>query len=226
MKTSILLFLISFGILGATSCSRMDATYADFIKDGKIIYPGKADSVSVLPGKNRLLLSWLLFDPNVTRVKIYWDNRTDSVELNVAPSAGIDSMKTLLSGLEERDYLFEYFTYDEDGNQSVKVEAQGHAYGDLYTNSLLNRPIQRVEIVNDTTRIYWGESSDSGLIGTSVEYADTQNQIRTVFADAEVSATPLPERKPNTDLRYRTVFLPHPMAIDTFYTAYETIPFN
>lgn len=204
----------------------MDATYADFIKDGKIIYPGKADSVSVLPGKNRLLLSWLLFDPNVTRVKIYWDNRTDSVELNVAPSLGIDSIKTLLSDMEERDYLFEYFTYDEDGNQSVKVEAQGHAYGDLYTNTLLNRPIQRVESVNDTTRVYWGESSDSGLIGTSVEYADTQNQIRTVFADTEASATPLPERKPNTDLRYRTVFLPHPMAIDTFYTTYETIPFD
>lgn len=202
----------------------MDATYVDFIKDGKIIYPGKADSVRVLPGKNRLLLSWLLYDPNVTNVKIFWNNRTDSVQLAANSAPGVDSMNVLLSDIEEGDYLFEYFTYDEDGNRSIKVEAQGHAYGDLYINALLPRPVQRVARVNDTVRVYWGgESGDVGLIGTKLEYTDLQNRLRTIFAPVRETATPLPELKPGSNVRYRTVFLPHPMAIDTFYTDYDNI---
>src|SRR5690606_13636198 len=99
-------------MLCSLSCSKMDATYADFIKDGKIVYPGKADSVQVFPGKNRLSLTWLLFDPNVTRTKIYWNNRVDSLDVLADSSPGIDSMHVLFSDMEEGDYLFEYFTYD------------------------------------------------------------------------------------------------------------------
>ncbi len=205
-----------------SACGPMDATYVDFIKDGKIVYPGKTDSMRVYPGKNRIGLSWLLIDPNVVRTKIYWNNRADSVEISVEPSPGIDSMGIVLPDMAEGGYLFECFTYDNEGNQSIKVEVSGQVYGDLYTNSLLPKPIKRTVYGVDTSRIYWGEAEE-GMIGTEVAYVSEGGALSQIFVPAADTLTKLPGVE-GVDFRYRTLFLPDTMAIDTFYTAFTTQP--
>ena len=84
MKPSILYILIILSLC-MTGCGPMDETYSEFWDDGVIVYPAKADSVKAFPGDNRIVLSWQLRgDPSIARTKIYWNNRTDSLDTPVA----------------------------------------------------------------------------------------------------------------------------------------------
>jgi len=177
--------------------------------------------VRVYPGRNRIGLSWILIDPNVVSTKIYWNNRSDSIEVAVEPAPGIDSMDVVFPNMAEGAYLFECFTYDNEGNQSVKVEASGHVYGDLYVNSLLPKPIEQTVYGVDTTQIYWG-SGEEEMVGTEVVYTKKGGTLSHLFVPAADALTKLPELE-GTDFQYRTLFLPDTMAIDTFYTEYITV---
>jgi len=50
-------FYIAFCSLLLLSCKKQDHFYKEFIEGGEIIYVGKADSILVQPGKNRMKLS-------------------------------------------------------------------------------------------------------------------------------------------------------------------------
>src|SRR5690606_33400980 len=108
--------------------SKMDDTYKDFIKDGKIPYTGKADPVSVHPGRTRLMLAWPTpSDPKAIRAKLYWNNRQDSMEVPI--NRDLDTAKVIFNDWEEGAYVFEIFTFDKDGNSSLKVEVMAQVYG-------------------------------------------------------------------------------------------------
>src|SRR5690625_774277 len=222
MRTSSLFQILYFtAILGLIGCSDMDATYVPHIEDGKIMYPGKADSVRAYGGENRIQLSWLLIDPDVTRVKIYWSNRSDSLEIPVEPSPGADSMSVILSDMEEGSYAFEFYTYDEQGNESVKAEVPGQVYGEDYISSLLGKPVQRITPGVDVTLIDWGEATED-VISTEVEYTDRKGTTRHISVPVEDEITELPDLEWESSFRHRTLLLPDSTAIDTFYTDYET----
>src|SRR5690554_589353 len=105
------------------SCGKMDAIYSDFLKEGEFIYPAKADSLKVHPGDYRIGLSWvILSDPNVSNAVIYWDNRRDSLEISITDPARPDTVRVVLTDMEEKSYTFEVFTRDDEGNISVKSE--------------------------------------------------------------------------------------------------------
>src|SRR5699024_5670400 len=83
------------------SCSKMDAIYSDFLKEGELIYPAKADSLKVHPGDYKIKLSWVIFsDPKVSRAVVYWDNRRDSTEVTIPKSSRPDTIEVLLTNME------------------------------------------------------------------------------------------------------------------------------
>src|SRR3546814_11759755 len=106
----------------------MDEILRDFYKDGEIIYPGKADSLKAYPGRYRLGLSWLILaDPKATRAKIFWNNRQDSLEMDMVRTSHTDTVEVMFENLEEKAYTFEVFTFDNAGNQSVRSEVRSEA---------------------------------------------------------------------------------------------------
>src|SRR3546814_12167236 len=81
------------GVL-VSGCAKQDDNYRQFLEKGEIVYVGKADSVQVFPGKNRLKLSWLILaDPNVSKAKVFWNNHSDSLEIPLIKSSGIDTVE-------------------------------------------------------------------------------------------------------------------------------------
>lgn len=198
------------------SCSKMDDNYKEFQNYGQLKYPGKADSAKVLSGKNRMLLTWLASaDPKVTRAKVYWNNRADSLEIPIDPSQ--DSIKIPFENVSEGTYVFEIYTFDKDGNRSVKVETFGRVYGDFYQSSLLARPIYDATVLSDYLQILWGGLSDTSIIGTEVKFIDKFNNPQKYFVDKGILLSLLPNF-PRGTIEYRTVYLPGRMAIDTFFT--------
>lgn len=221
--------LIWFGLLVAfatclfAACSKMNDTYKDFIQDGQMIYPGKADSARVLSGRNRLILAWpASTDPKVTKARIYWNNMTDSIEIPVKKkSAEQDTISVPFNDLPEGTYVFEIVTFDRKGNRSVKVEAVGKVYGDVYENSLLSRPVDAAVFSNDTLEIVWGGLPDTTVIGSEVLYIDLEGTYKTLFIPKTDLTTQIPEYMMG-NFDHRTLYLPNEWAVDTFYTEYAT----
>ncbi|MEE6186613.1 hypothetical protein PIECOFPK_02437 [Mycovorax composti] len=215
MKKYSFLTILALMILLLSTCSKMDDTYKEYLNYGQSKYPGKPVQVKVLPGYNRLILTWTnSADPKVTHAKVYWNNRADSVQVPIDPS--IESVYIPFNNMPEGPYVFEIYTFDKEGNSSIKVEAIGRVYGDVYKSRLLSRPINDATVVNDSLNILWGSLSDTTIIGTEVKYIDNNDEPRLFFIDKSVLLSMTPDFS-RGDIEYRTVYLPV-NAIDTFYT--------
>lgn len=220
MKNRFVNLVCSLGVLALilSSCGEMDEIHRDFFEDGEIIYPGKADSLRAHPGRYRLGLSWLILaDPKATRAKIFWNNRQDSLELNMVRTAHIDTIEVMFDNLEEKAYTFEVFTYDKEGNRSVRSEVLGMVYGDIYEKTLLNRAIRSITVVKGKPVIEWMDAEE-GVLGDEVIYVDKNGEDRQLFAPASRDSTWLPDFVPGGTFGARTLFLPDSLAIDTFMT--------
>lgn len=215
-----LLYIIFIGNLIA--CSEMDATYKDLIKDGETKYPGRADSVQTMPGNERIKLAWWLSaDPSVTSVKIFWNNKRDSLEVPVTYKGEPQKMSVIIENLTESKHNFIINTYDDAGNRSVMVEVQGEAFGPIYESSLMNRPVLDLRLVDYMGYIEWGNVQNS--IGTKLIYLNKLGSENTLFIPFEENITVISDIKPGSQIQYRTMYLPDPTAIDTFYTDVESM---
>lgn len=206
-----------------TACKKMDSEYRKFVVPGGIIYPGKATAAIAYPGHNRVRISWLRgSDPSVVKAKIFWNNYADSTEINI-PSSD-DTINVTIDNLPEKSYSFIIITYDAKGNISVPVELLSAAYGDGYQSSLLDRPV--VSSIVDTQNnliINWGPADiANGAYATELKYVDINNKNHLQVIGITDSVTEIPDFKPGSKYQYRTIFLPDSMAIDTFYTDYQS----
>ena len=205
-------------ILYFTRCEKMEDTYKQFYQDGETVYVGKADSLLVSPGRNRIELSWLLLsDPKVTGYKVYWNNRKDSVTGNVNKTAEIDTVRVLFTDMEEDIYHFEIFHYDKDGNSSIMASTVGRVYGETYQQSLLQRRLLSVLRDRRDVLFEWDEA-EMNVLGVELEYMNQENTVVKHFIYDDVSYDTLKNVMKEEEILYRTAFLPDRNAIDTFYT--------
>ena len=184
MKMYFFKYLLSILFLGSMiACSEMDATYRDLVKDGETIYPGKADSLQVMPGNKRIKLSWeLSADPRVKIVKVYWNSKKDSVEIPVIYKGEPQNMSTIIENLAEAKHNFNIITYDNLGNRSVMVEVQGEVFGPIYESSLANRPLLDVKLIDYKGHITWADVPNS--IGAELNYVDQSGTENKLFIPA------------------------------------------
>lgn len=215
------ILVIFLGIL--TACSKMD-DYKKYLADGPIIYTGRVDSVKLYSGNSRILLTMLLrSDPKITKVRLYWNDRNNSAEQNIVRSSGVDTVKFMLTNMAEGTYNFEIYTYDNAGNSSVLVTADGQVYGQNYINSLFNRSIKSITYKNrDTTFLKWyGPSAQT--LGQQINYTDSLGVLRNVYAAKEDTMTVLYRFKRQNFFQYRTLYKPDETALDTFYSQYLSV---
>lgn len=219
-----ILFLLMIGIAAITSCTKMD-DFKKYVEGGEISYTGRVDSLKIRSGRNRVLVQGLFIsDRKVTKCKIYWNSRQDSLIVPVTRSLAVDTLKKYVNNLFEGTYNFEIITYDAVGNPSIPVVRSGvKVYGDNYAASLINMPTSDVSLDGTTTTITWGGlDKTSGAQYMDVSYINTAGTtVRAKKLINSATAT-LPDYKYRSTFDYRTVYLPDTMAIDTFYTAYRT----
>src|SRR5690349_2867051 len=131
MKTAKLYLTISLCIMAALgACRKMDDYKDKFLGEGSITYAGKIDSLKAHPGDGRIMLSGLLIaDPKITELRIYWNNKNDSFVLPIKRTAGVDTVRPILTKIEEGVKTFTINTFDKLGNRSVDVTITGRIYG-------------------------------------------------------------------------------------------------
>lgn len=212
------------------SCSKMDNTYRDFIKDGEIIYPGKPESLQIFPGNGRIDLSMVLIsDPKITKVRAFWNNGLDSTEKTIQRTSAADTVRFSLTGMQEGTYTFDVYTYDKDGHRSVKSDIIGSVFGDRYINSLYNRTFSSVSyMAGGKARLIWVGPADQ-MIGQEIRYTDSSGVLQTLIeprykADGTTlkDTTILTAFRKGSSFDFRTLFKPEPASLDTFYSGFET----
>lgn len=221
-------FGIAFVIAVVVSCGKMDATYADLIKGGEISYTGKPDSVKAHPGNGRLKLSWLLIsDPKITKCKVFWNDRADSIEVPITRKAGIDSVNVLLNNMPEKRYVFELFSYDNEGHSSVKVIKSASVYGSNYASGLFGREINSAKFdKNLNAAVLTWFDANGGDVGTEVNYTNKAGKRNKIIVPSSIKANVavmLPDFVSGNSIDYRTAYIPDSLAIDTFRTEFKSL---
>lgn len=222
MRQSLKYILLLTVMGGLYACSKMEDTYNEFTKGGEMVYTGRADSLKVFPGRNRIGLSWLLLsDPSITQCKVFWNDGADSLAIPVQRTSGVDTVRIMLTNMAEKTYTFDIYTYDGLGHSSVEVDTIGIVYGDYYAGSLFNRPVKSIAFSADSARLEWSGAS-SQCIGVEIRYTDKDGGLRAAWVAPADKQTKLPAYKKGNSFEYRSLYLPVKTAIDTFYTAWES----
>lgn len=223
MKLKINLPVLALGLilLVLASCSKMD-DYLKYTNGREMVYAGKVDSVKVRSGRERVVITGLLTsDPNITKVKIFYNQRQDSIVLNINRSLGVDTLNIPVS-LPEGSHNFEIISYDNKGTSSVKVQVTGRSYGAVYQESLFNRALKSVEKLGNSVFINL-YSGDVNSPFTRFTYTDLNDREKSIDVTNDSSRVVLKDYKSMTKFKMQTFFLPDTSAIDTFYAEPEMI---
>lgn len=219
----IYLALLVLLAMATQSCSKMNDLTDMYLNEGEIVYAAQVDSVEILAGENRIQLNLIVKAQRIEKIRVYWNNYTDSVDVNIGGTTGV--FPATLSNMPEGGYLFQLVSFDKFGNRSLQSEATGSSYGESYKQTLSNRTyiteFTRYDMAGDSMVIYWG-GSVRGAIGMTLQYTDKSDKV--VKMDIPVDAATSTLHNLKGSVSYNSSFLPTENAIDTFATAPSTIP--
>lgn len=213
-------FAILFYLIG---CAKTE-DYKKYLESGEIRYAAKPEKLKALSGKDRIKLQWvILSDQNITKAKIFWRNKTDSLEVAIKRTSGIDTISKIIP-LSEGPYSFDVIHYHEDGVKSLASNVSGNVYGESFLNTLMNRGTKSYTFLasNKSITINWGVS-DNISIGTQVNYTNVNNQAVKAMVTTKAVSSNYTNVLNNSVLEYRTLYKPDTLCIDTFYTDFNRI---
>lgn len=216
------------GMLGCllVSCGDMLENIERYTDKGETIYVGKVDSLKVYPGRERIgLRGDLRYGLTQTRCTISWIHPSGEVEdktVDIVRTSPDDKLDVVLTDMQEGPYEFTVVTYDNLGNSSIPVTANGYVYGDLYAQSLINRSVEG-EIVTSyengefIATVTWLPLNYDEVQGTYLTYelADGSGK-KSVTVETEENKTILAGAMPGGSFEWYTSYKPDPDAIDTF----------
>jgi hypothetical protein len=128
----------------------------------------------------------------------------------------------MLSLPVEKSYTFSIRHTDTYGHRSLAVAGFSTSYGDIYRSALRNQIVREITKTGADANISWF-TAEENLVRSEVRYTDVNNDIITLHVLPDQSSTVCPSPKANTPLEYRSLFLPEPTAIDTFYLEWEEL---
>jgi hypothetical protein len=226
MKQKRNIFLVLLFVTMVIGCSKMNDKHDFYLQDGEIIYLGRVDSARILPGENRFLLRYWITDLRATQLKIFWNQMTDSLIVPIPTHQPADSIDVLIgdatSSIPEGNYTFQIVSSDGDGLESIIFERLGNVYGENFRMTLVDRFVRNLDYDSDNNEIAinWGAPSSSREIGVEITYySEDKENILHLTSEQLALQTVLENVNVEKGVSYRTMFLPEPTAIDTFYTA-------
>lgn len=207
-----------------TSCTDQDETYKQYVKADGYIYPQVASNLTATEGYKRLQISWdTPKDPSIRTGKIYWENRTQSADIDYSQYTG-SSVVFEVDGLEERSYTFEVVNYDKNGNTSMAKEVTASPYAESWLTLHSSRSISSANMDDkgETANVVMTESTDE-MVLTQVRYVNSAGDSVVVDVDNDLTSISLPDAKPGTRFSFRSSFTPY-AGLDTVWSEWKKSP--
>lgn len=218
-------------LLGTGACNKMNE-YKDFANGGEIVYPSTFDSLKVIAGNGRAMITGLLKgDPRVTKYRVFWNSGRDSLEANFSRSGTVDTLKQVVSNLPEGPITFTLRTYDAKGNRSIPMIVTGNVYGQSFQTSVDqrgNRVVLSTAFKQDGSAVIRWANVDAyvGVLAMQVHYVDAQQKTRDTIVPVQLvdQVTTIPNMGIRQKISYNTLYLPEVAGIDTFKVASKELP--
>jgi len=224
-KINIVSNLLLLLVLCCTACSEMNDMHDVYLRNGEITYVGRVDSIKAYGGRERVQLEYWLTDPRVKELHILWNQKRDSVVVSVPAHDPENALEVMIGNgngvISEGDHTFFIYSYDGKGHRSVVFESLISVYGERYQASLINRPLRKIDVTEDSLLVIeWGGSVSRDELGLLISYFDRDNELvesiiptdslkdPVVFKDIDITK----------EISYKTMYIPEEFAIDTFYT--------
>ena len=212
-------FIVAMVTVFMPSCSKMNDLHQPYLDEGEIIYAAKVDSVAPGAGNTRIQLQMFIISQRIEKVRIFWNDYKDSTDVAVANQIGVKTK--MLNNMAEKSYIFQFVSLDKFGHRSLPFETVGKVYGPNFQSTLTNRVIKsQTKLVNGNVTIEWSGTVDKG-VRCDLMYTNTANQQVTRKVPMTEITTIL--KDVSKDMKYNTLFLPEPTAIDTFYTSFRPV---
>lgn len=168
--------LILISLLAVTSlfgCGDIMDTLDEYTGDGEIRYIGQADSLLVLPGWERLIVTWKNSpDPTIAKVKVKWsdDDMSDSVLLDKGTTY------YSIAGLQDASYSVTVSEVSSSGKESLANTLYARPYTDNHeVIQAFSRVIQSCFIFNDRLLLKFYDWQD-GIERAVLKFTDTNGQ--------------------------------------------------
>lgn len=214
-----IIFILALTVAISSSCTKMNALHQKYLDQGEIIYAPKVDSVTPGAGNKRIQLKMFISSQRIETIRIYWNDYKDSVDVMNSSQTG--TKIKLLDNLAEKSYIFQFVSLDKYGHRSLSFETVGKVYGPNFQSTLNNRLLKSQTALSDgKITLQWSGSVDKA-VRCNLSYINTNNL--TVTRKVPMTETTTVLTDVSKDLKYNTIFLPEPSAIDTFYTSFKTI---
>lgn len=235
MKKFYLKYVINLFVIVFLSISCSKETDSVNTKDpddnGDVIetpfFNGYAKNLKSYAGHNRVKLTFEVSSDSIEYFVLSWDNKgaellEKKINKNEA-NAGI--FEVVIDGLIEGIHNFDILAYDKTKSPAKSTRStRAQVYGASYISSLHSRVVKEtIFIYNQDPIINWLEARPEE-IAVDIFYTNktgNQDTIRMIHTEDSVT---LPGYLKNTDIKYRSLYLPTNTSIDTFYTAVKTIP--
>jgi hypothetical protein len=213
-------------LLLAIACKKMD-DYKKWGESGEIRYPATFDSLKVISGNQRVMITGLLTsDPSVTKFRVFWNSGSDSLEVPITRSGTVDTIRQIISNLPEGPMTFVIRTYDNAGNTSIPMNITGNVYGESFQTSV-NQRGNRVVLstafnMDGSATINWANTDAYvGVLGMHLHYFDAWDRERDTIVPVQLKdqQTIVPGISIKKPIGYNTLYLPDSVGIDTFTVA-------
>ena len=223
VKYSIItLFVAAITLITTSACSEMNDLSDRFLDKGETIYAAMVDTALIGSGEGAVKIEFRISTNRIKTVRVFWNDNNDSIDVDVNNQSGV--FTTVIDDLEERSYIFNLISLDRYGNRSLSYELSGKALGEAYMSTLINRNISAI-LANHTGEkiIKWGNIDTSTLDAefNEVIYTSTEGNLKTLLIPITESETAISDIQPGSQIKYRTVYIPDEMAVDSFFTTYR-----
>lgn len=206
------------------SCGKQDDVYKEFIVDGGHVYPAKVRDLSSVSGYQRVILTWTRpFDPSLKTAKVFWDNFSQSVDLNYADFPD-DNVSVVIANLEDRSYTFDVVNYDAKGNQSLSTELSVTPFGNNWLVSHTERSVVSSRMDGTDAKIVMTKSTKD-MVATKFRYQTADGRtVESEYLEPEDVEISLPEALRGKRFEFKSAFLPS-SGIDTVWaTSWSVSP--
>lgn len=194
----------------------LKSTYEEFAEDGETIYIGRADTVLLGHGFNKLRFGIVInADPKISKGVVKTNNEDIYHEFDVVRTSNGKDTTTFDLDIPEGEYTLGVFLMDANDNSSIRREVSAKVYGESYQNGLINREVLSVEASADTAWINWGQTLP-GIVYTLLTYEDGAGEEQTIEVSNEETQTEIPSYKQGGNIHVSSAYEPTPTAIEVF----------
>lgn len=221
------------------SCKPSDYYYGEYLDKGEVYYPGRIDSLSLIPGNLRAKIRFrVTTDPKVNRVKVHLRNSlapTVTVETYPIATGEHGKFKIIdLENLAEATYTAQVYSFDAKGDSSRLVSTNQFVYGNSYIRTLVNRSSLKFD-ASEPGKIYLVFARENNLPKegnfypmqyTEIKYSATNGEAKSIQLTPYKDFADVSDIQTGTTVQFRTVYKPIHNSLDYFYTEYRTLEYK